>query len=85
MCDLTCVALRVAVEDDPVVPSQGLKRLYEEDDQRGINTEHAVKLRDILARLDAAASVEDMDLPGFRLHALKRDLKGHWAVAVRAN
>lgn len=26
-----------------------------------------------------------MDLPGFRLHALKGELKGCWAVTVRAN
>jgi len=42
-------------------------------------------LRDILARLDAAAAVADMDLPGFRLHPLKGELKGFWAVTVRAN
>ncbi len=47
--------------------------------------EHVDKLRDILARLDAAAAVVDMDLPGFRLHALKGDLKGFWAITVRAN
>jgi proteic killer suppression protein len=64
---------------------KGLKRLYEDDDPRGVMSEHATKLRDILARLDAAATVADMDLPGFRLHALKGDLKGFWAVTVRAN
>jgi proteic killer suppression protein len=42
-------------------------------------------LRDILARLDAAATVADMDLPGFRLHPLTGKLKGFWAVVVRAN
>jgi proteic killer suppression protein len=26
-----------------------------------------------------------MDLPGFRLHQLKGELKGFWAVTVRAN
>ncbi|MBZ5608870.1 MAG: type II toxin-antitoxin system RelE/ParE family toxin [Acidobacteriia bacterium] len=64
---------------------KGLRRLYEEDHERGINAEHAEKLRDILARLDAAESVEDLNLPGFRLHALKGDLKGCWAITVRAN
>jgi toxin HigB-1 len=64
---------------------KGLKRLYEDDDRRGVMTEHAVRLRDILARLDAAATVSDMDLPGFRLHPLKGELKGLWAVTVRAN
>jgi len=38
-----------------------------------------------LARLDAASAAEDMDLPGFRLHPLKGELKGFWAVTVRAN
>ena len=64
---------------------KGLRRLYEEDDPRGVIREHAEKLRDILARLDAASTVEDMDLPGFRLHPLKGDLKGFWAVTVRAS
>jgi proteic killer suppression protein len=64
---------------------KGLKRLYEDDDPRGVIAEHAEKLRDILARLDAATRVEDMNLPGFRLHALKGDRKGFWAVTVRSN
>jgi toxin HigB-1 len=64
---------------------KGLKRLYEDDDPRGLFGEHVDKLRDVLARLDAAVTVEDMDLPGFRLHALKGDLEGFWAVTVRAN
>ena len=64
---------------------KGLKRLYEEDDPRSVIREHTEKLRDILARLDAAGAVADMDLPGFRLHPLKGDLRGFWAVTVRAN
>ena len=64
---------------------KGLKRLYEHDDTRGVLAEHAEKLRDILARLDASGSVEDMDFPGFRLHPLKGELEGFWAVTVRAN
>jgi toxin HigB-1 len=64
---------------------KGLKRLYEEDDRRGLNREHIAKLRDILARLDAARTVTDMTLPGFDLHPLKGELKGFWAITVRAN
>lgn len=64
---------------------KGLKRLYEEDDTRGVMAEHAVKLRDVLARLDAARTVSDMDAPGFRLHPLKGREQGLWAVTVRAN
>ncbi len=47
--------------------------------------EHVIKLRDILVRLDAAGRVEDMDMPGFRLHPLRGGFKGFWAVTVRAN
>jgi proteic killer suppression protein len=43
---------------------KGLRRLYEDDDPRGVIREHVVKLRDILARLEAAGAVSDMDLPG---------------------
>jgi toxin HigB-1 len=64
---------------------KGLKRLYKDDDPRGVIAEHVVKLRDILVRLDAAGTVADMDLPGFKLHPLKGELKGRWAVTVRAN
>ncbi len=64
---------------------KGLKRLYEDDDPRGVMAEHLAKFRNILARLDAAATVKDMDLPGFRLHSLKGDFDGFWAVTVRAN
>jgi toxin HigB-1 len=64
---------------------KGLKRLFEDDDPRGVTSQHASKLRDVLARLDAAGAVADMDLPGFRLHSLKGDFRGFWAVTVRAN
>ena len=64
---------------------KGLKRLHEDDDPRGVLNEHAERLRDILARLDAAGDISDMDLPGFRLHPLKGELRGFWAVTVRAN
>ena len=66
-------------------PHVGLKRLYEDDDARGVIADQAQKLRDILARLDAAGAVSVMDLPGFRLHPLKGEFKGFWAVTVRAN
>ena len=46
---------------------KGLRRLYEDDDSRGVIREHAEKLRDILARLDAAGTVADMDVAGFAL------------------
>ena len=64
---------------------KGLKRLYEDDDAGGLNPGHVEKLRRILARLDIATTPQDLDLPGYRLHPLKGDLKGFWAVTVQAN
>jgi proteic killer suppression protein len=64
---------------------KGLKRLFEDDDPRGVNPEQVEKLKDILATLHAAPDVTHMDLPGFRLHPLKGQMKGFWAVTVRAN
>jgi proteic killer suppression protein len=67
------------------VRHKGLKRLFQDDDPTGVNPEHVGKLRNILARLSAARVVADMDLPGFRLHTLKGEMKEFWAVTVRAN
>ncbi len=64
---------------------KGLKLLFEKDDASKLNAEHINRLRLILSALDAAAVIEDMDQPAFRLHPLKGDLKGYWAVTVRAN
>jgi len=64
---------------------KGLRRLYQDDDPGGVDPDHANKLRNILARLDSARSVADMDLPGFRLHRLKGELRAFHAVTVRAN
>ena len=64
---------------------RGLRRLFEQDDPSGVNPKHAGKLRDILATLHAAPNIGHMDLPGFRLHPLKGNMKGFWAVTVRAN
>jgi len=47
--------------------------------------DHAEKLGNILFQLNAATAIADMDLPGFRLHLLKGEMKGFWAVTVRAN
>ena len=57
----------------------------ERGDARRLPPGHLDTVRDILARLNASTSPNDMDVPGFRLHRLKGDLAGYWAVTVRAN
>jgi proteic killer suppression protein len=64
---------------------QGLKRLYEYDDKRGVSAAHVDKIKRILARVDEATRISDMGLPGFGLHPLKGRLKGLWAVWVSGN
>jgi proteic killer suppression protein len=64
---------------------KGLNRLYQNDDPRGVIQEHREKLRDILARLDVASTIDDMRIPGLRLHPLRGEFEGLWAVIVRAN
>jgi proteic killer suppression protein len=64
---------------------KGLKRLFEHDDRSKLPADMVERIRDILATLDAAATIEGLNRPSLKLHALKGSLKGFWAVTVRAN
>ena len=64
---------------------RGLKRLYERGDRSGIRPDLLETVDEILARLDEADAPQALNLPGYRLHPLKGDLKGFWSVTVRAN
>jgi proteic killer suppression protein len=64
---------------------RGLKRLYEHDDRSGIRPDLVDTVQEILTVLDDALSPRELNLPGYRLHPLKGDLKGFWSVTVRAN
>jgi proteic killer suppression protein len=64
---------------------RGLKALYDGRTARRVAPEHVQRLRDILALLDRSRRPDDVDLPGFRLHPLRGDLAGHWAVSVSGN
>lgn len=64
---------------------RGLKRLYERGDRSGIRPDLLDTVERILTVLDSAATPQALDLPRYRLHPLKGDLKGFWSVTVRAN
>ena len=64
---------------------RGLHRLYERADRSGIRGDLVDTVERILTILDAASGPEALDLPRYRLHKLKGNLKGYWAVTVRAN
>jgi proteic killer suppression protein len=59
--------------------------LYERGDPRGIRPDLRDTVEEILTVLNAAESPEALNVPGYRLHPLKGDLKGFWSVTVRAN
>ena len=48
-------------------------------------SEHRSRLGDQLAALDSAAHLQDMDIPGWRLHSLKGKASGRHAVRVSGN
>ena len=63
----------------------GLERFFRAGSKAGIRPEHAKRLRLQLGRLDAASGPADMDMPGWRLHPLRREFAGHWSVTVSGN
>ncbi len=64
---------------------KGLKQLFETGSSAGINPQHETRLRQILALLETAETLDDMDLPGLNLHELKGERKGTWSVKVSGN
>ena len=71
-----------------MIPSfrhKGLRRFFESGSASGIQPHHAKRLRMLLAALDTAQTIEDMDIPGFRLHPLKGEERGRWSVWVNGN
>ena len=63
----------------------GIERFFRTGSKAGIQPKHAPRLRLQLGQLDAASGPSDMNLPGWRFHALKGDLDGHYAVRVDEN
>jgi toxin HigB-1 len=64
---------------------KGLRRYFLEGNKSGIQSQHAERLKLILGWLGSAVEAKDMDLPGLKLHQLKGDRKGTWAVWVNGN
>jgi toxin HigB-1 len=64
---------------------KGLRRFHESGSVAGIRPQHAKRLRMQLAALESAQVIEDMDIPGFRLHPLKGADRGRWSIWVNGN
>lgn len=64
---------------------RGLKALYKGKISRHVDPAHVKKLKDILTALENSSGPEGMSLPGFQLHRLRGQLRGHYAVSVSGN
>lgn len=64
---------------------KGLELFFSTGRTSKIQARHAERLRLILGRLNVATEPRDMNLPGLRLHQLKGDRRGTWAVSVSGN
>jgi len=64
---------------------KGLEKFYTKGSKAGIQAQHAERIRLILAQLNQAKTIKDMDIPSLKLHELKGDRKGTWSVTVQAN
>jgi proteic killer suppression protein len=63
----------------------GLEKFFVTGNKAGIQPKHAAKLSLQLFALNRAKSALDMNAPGWDLHPLHGDLRGHWAVKVSGN
>ncbi len=64
---------------------KGLKVFFEMGSTKGINSQHANKIKRQLAVLNRAIKPEDVNIPGWSLHPLSGDLNGHWSIKVSGN
>lgn len=64
---------------------KGLEKFFLTGRKAGIRADHAKKLARQLAILNVASTPQEMDMPGWRFHALSGDMAGHWAVWLNGN
>jgi proteic killer suppression protein len=67
------------------IKHKGLKRLFEKGDRSKINANVVGKVELALSDLNAAETIEDLDVPGYRLHQLKGDLRDYYSIWVTGN
>lgn len=64
---------------------KGLEKFFLTGSVSGIQSKHAARIRIQLTALNTATRPEDLNAPGWSLHPLKGDLKGHWTIKVNGN
>jgi len=64
---------------------KGLELFFSKGSFKGVPAQHGSRIERMLDRLDASREAKDMDLPGYKFHALKGDRKGEFAVSISGN
>jgi len=65
---------------------KGLKRLYVEDNAKGVPPDSVDKLRKMMAFLDEMQDPEELrSLPAWKVHSLAGERKGTWSLSVTRN
>ena len=80
-----CIALRYTYFVIISFQHKGLERFFRTGKAGGIQPHHVAKLRLVLGALNEAIDTTQLNIPGWRLHALKGDLKGFWSITINGN
>jgi proteic killer suppression protein len=64
---------------------KGLELFFQTGKASGIQAKHKNKLRMQLAALNSAEQLDDIDIPGYRLHKLKGKRNNCWSITVNGN
>ncbi|NGZ85701.1 type II toxin-antitoxin system RelE/ParE family toxin [Duganella aceris] len=64
---------------------KGLEAFFKTGSKAGIRPSHASRLRSQLTRLDVCSEIQDMNVAGWRFHALSGGLADHCSVTVSGN
>ena len=62
-----------------------MRRFHRREDASGLTPHEVPRIRRILTALEGASEPQDLDAPTYRLHPLRGDMSGFWAVDVTAN
>lgn len=64
---------------------KGLRQYWEDGKSKGLNQAQVPRIRRMLSALDVAELPDDLNLPGYRFHALKGKEKGRYSIRVTGN
>lgn len=67
------------------ITHKGLRILFEKNDASKLPAEYVPKIRRLLDRLDAIATIDDVASLGMGVHRLSGNLKEFWAAKVSPN